>query len=211
MGSLYDSTITDKRMWIAILCVAMKEHGLIPGREKSFSNTSNARIMMLFGRKKLGKYFWNPVVLSRIKKNDSDFFSWVYRGVAGNGSFATRDGYIFRGGGYNGLTGKDNYKGTGERIGVNLLQNPNGIVVPEYAAAALVDFFEHAKGSVFAHEKAIGCEKIAGENWPYLYAANINAGLGKKATSKVVKRAYKNMMNHKLEMESLVDEFMGHM
>jgi predicted chitinase len=46
-------------------------------------------------------------------------------GGLGNGDAASKDGWIYRGRGFNGLTGRGNYKKYGDIVGKNILNNPD--------------------------------------------------------------------------------------
>lgn len=184
---LYPS-IFDREILIAILCVLMKESGLISTREKSYANTSNTRIMKVFGAKKLGKYFVFPWKLTQLKRDPVNFFNWVYRNVAGNRGYASGDGYKYRGGGPNQITGRGNYRSVQEKTGWALEDNPDIILHSECFADVVTLYFNDCyiamNGAKFWNGKY--------KNPALMFAANANAGIRKKPNSKVVKTAYEN-------------------
>lgn len=75
-----------------------------------------------------------------IEKGQVAIGDTVYGGRYGNGK-NNGDGYRYRGGGLIQLTFKDNYKETGQRIKVDLLNHPEKITEPETAVKAAFDFW----------------------------------------------------------------------
>jgi predicted chitinase len=66
------------------------------------------------------------------------------------------DGYRYRGRGFIQLTGRYNYRGYGERLGLDLESDPDQALNPAIAARVLASYFRHRPGLVEA------CEQ---ENW----------------------------------------------
>jgi putative chitinase len=60
----------------------------------------------------------------------------VYANRMGNGDEASGDGWRYRGRGLFMLTGKDNYTLCSHGIGVNLLEEPDKLLTPEYASVS---------------------------------------------------------------------------
>lgn len=58
----------------------------------------------------------------------------VYASRMGNGDEASGEGFKYRGRGLIQLTGKDNYRACGEALGVDLLEDPDLVSTPQYAA-----------------------------------------------------------------------------
>jgi putative chitinase len=58
----------------------------------------------------------------------------VYASRMGNGPTESGEGWKFRGRGLKQLTGKDNYTRCGNSIGVNLVDDPDLLLTPKYAA-----------------------------------------------------------------------------
>jgi putative chitinase len=58
----------------------------------------------------------------------------VYGGRMGNGPEASGEGYIYRGRGLIQITGKDNYSPCGEALGIDLINHPELLEQPQYAA-----------------------------------------------------------------------------
>lgn len=76
------------------------------------------------------KYVLNPFALG----------NFIYANRLGNGDVASGDGFKFRGGGLMQLTGRANYKGVGEGLGLDLEMRPAQIII-ETTAARTAGFF----------------------------------------------------------------------
>lgn len=72
----------------------------------------------------------------------------VYGGRMGN--VAPDDGYKYRGRGLKQLTGRDNYARMTNQLGVNYLDNPDAVALPQGAVYTAVQFWVNAKGNTFA-------------------------------------------------------------
>lgn len=66
----------------------------------------------------------------------------IYGGRMGN--INPGDGYKFRGRGFIQLTGHDNYAESSKRLGVDLIANPDLVLVPEYCALTAADYWKNA-------------------------------------------------------------------
>lgn len=173
--------ITNPISQAGILAVMSKESGFnLTGRETSYSTTSVARIKSIpqFARALAG---FSDAQIDALKKDDVKFFNTVYNGIAGNGP---NDGYKFRGGGPNQITGRSNYQSLGRKIGVNLGDNPEKIEDPYVAADAAIQYFKDGFNSLKAHGNdkpfnsppSINDFKTAQDSSSAMY--NINAGPG---------------------------------
>jgi hypothetical protein len=85
--------------------LAYEETGLEIKPETSYRNTPAARIRQVFGAKFRGM---TDLDIDNLKVNDVKFFSHVYAGINGNIPH-TDDGYIYRGAGFNQITGRALY------------------------------------------------------------------------------------------------------
>lgn len=128
--------ITNKFAQAGILAVVSKESNYNPAAsEVSYATTDNARIRTIFAKTKgLG-----DIALNALKKDKKKFFDFVYNGIIGNGP---NDGYLFRGRGYNQLTGRANYLAIGKMINVDLVNNPDLLSNPTIAADAVIAYMQ---------------------------------------------------------------------
>ena len=155
--------IVDPNTQIWILSVIGKESGFIPKNEDSYENTSNNDIR---------KIFWNRVPasdteLTELKKNQEAFFNRVYASTAGNEWW--NDGRMYRGRGYNQLTGKANYKKYSELTGTDIVNTPDALNDPIVASKVALAFFTKWKDySIFP--------QFTNKNDAAIYFADINAG-----------------------------------
>lgn len=69
----------------------------------------------------------------------------VYSNRMGNGTEDSGDGWKYRGRGLKQLTGKDNYRRASAALGVDLVENPDLLLTPQYAVLSAT-WFWHANG-----------------------------------------------------------------
>lgn len=74
----------------------------------------------------------------------------VYSSRMGNGPVESGEGWKYRGRGLKQLTGKDNYTRCGKALGVDLVENPDLLLEPRYAALSAGWFWDSNKCSSFA-------------------------------------------------------------
>jgi len=127
--------VTNPHAQAAILDVISKESAFYPQPETSYRNTSNDRIRKIFGSRVPA----DDASLNKLKQNDEAFFNAVYGGRYGN---SPSEGYKFRGRGFNQLTFKGNYASIGQRIGKDLVTNPDVVNNIDVAAAIVIDYFK---------------------------------------------------------------------
>ena len=113
--------------------------------EQSYANTSVADIRRALPDR---VSHLSDAQIETLKKNPEAFFNEVYssstmneRERMGN---AVGEGYKYRGRGFIQLTGKNNYKAIGDKIGVDLVNNPDLMNDPGIAAKATVAFYQRA-------------------------------------------------------------------
>lgn len=128
--------ITNKFVQTAILAIISKESGFIPQEENL--NYTSAQLQKVFGLSKTeaDELAHNPVLIA----------NRVYGGKGGN---AHNEGYKYRGMGYtigeqiefNQVTFKNTYRKLGEQTGLDLINHPEQLLLPEPAAKVAVQFF----------------------------------------------------------------------
>lgn len=126
--------ITNKNTQAAILAVVSKESAFYPQSESSYKSTSNDRIRKIFGSRVPA----DDSKLNALKQNDVAFFDAVYGGRYGN---LPNEGYKYRGRGFNQLTFKGNYSSISNRIGVDIISNPDLVNRIDVASKVLIDYF----------------------------------------------------------------------
>ena len=183
--------ITNRYARWAIMCIIGKESGFEPVVEKCYSNTKASNIRAVFTYRLGGK---SDAFVNDLKKDCKAFFNYVY-GYAGNdlGNIPnTNDGYTFRGRGLNQLTGRDNYSYFGDKIGVDLVSNPELVNQnPNYFKIAVLYFIDSALSNAgkITLQKRLGINTIndfTEIDGAIRFFANANAGIGKSWNSQVV-------------------------
>jgi len=137
ISSMTAKGITDPLTQIGIISVISKECNFKPKSEVPYDTTSNSRIKEVFGSRVSSL---SDSELDALKNNPEDFFNLVYANIIGNGPVSSGDGYLYRGRGFNQLTGRDNYKKYGNIIGKDLVGNPDLVNDPKVAAEIAVAF-----------------------------------------------------------------------
>jgi len=193
--------IVNKTLVNAILATIAKETNLKPIRELSYRNTAVSRLRFLFGDR-LANY--TDDFINNIKKNDIEFYDLVY-GYKTNvgrslGNVNVGDGYAYRGGGFNQLTFKNQFKKIGDQIGVDLLTYPQKITNLDTAAAAnAVYFINSFKRNKSAIVKKYGIDPLniqPGADPLTILKIAVNANAGWGANKQVVEWAYGEALPH---------------
>jgi putative chitinase len=104
--------------------------------------------------KKDGKNQPNKFALALHRKPEM-IANVVYSGRMGNGPTESGEGWKYRGRGLKQLTGKDNHRACSEGLGVDLVENPDLLLEPIYAARSAAWFWSANKCNVFADAKDI--------------------------------------------------------
>jgi len=164
--------ITDKRLRLAVLGVIGKESGFMPQSEKGYGNTSNSRIVQIFGDRVSSENLPDGKSLDQLKADDEAFFNHVYGGRYGNDD--PGDGYKYRGRGFNQIT----FKGTYEKYGLG--GDPDSLNDPAVAARVAVEFLAKRLDKIKGRDHEYG---VGGLPDAIKDAAQANAGLGKKGSA----------------------------
>lgn len=134
--------ITNPFIQTAILSSIHSESTFVPKSELSYRNTPNDRLRQIFTTRLQS---FTEDQLTALKKNDVAFYDAVYgyqtKLGRDNGNTQPGDGFKYRGRGLNQITFKNNYKFYGDRIGVDLVNNPDRLNELPVAAAAAAAFF----------------------------------------------------------------------
>lgn len=169
--------ITNSYAQAAVLSVVSKESLFIPKFEKGYQNTANDRIRSIFGSRVAS---YDDTELTKLKADEVAFFNAIYGGRYGNGPL---EGWMFRGGGLNQITFKDNYAKASIDTGVDLIKHPERINEVPIAAGALrgyfVRAFKNAPGSVLQHYSTTGLNDFKTLDDAVKAVYHANAGWGK--------------------------------
>jgi hypothetical protein len=111
-----------------IMGMIQGESGFTPQAEGSYRNTSNERIREAMGRRASG---FSDSELDELKQDDRAFYDAMYPELGG---------YDYRGRGIIQLTGEDNYRRMGDKLGVDLVNNPELANDPEIAAQIAAEY-----------------------------------------------------------------------
>lgn len=98
-------------------------------RAESLFYSSGARIFAVFGR----RHFRDIAHADEFARDPEGLANHVYAGRMGNGDTASGDGFRYRGRGWLQLTGRDNYRAFGRRLGVDLEAEPERAAEPATA------------------------------------------------------------------------------
>ena len=154
LKELQNSGITNKYSVAAVMAIIDKESGFKPQSEKAYSGNTNSYIRSKFEKTKL----LNDAALTTLKSSPENFFDYIYGSRFGNNA---KEGYKYRGRGFNQLTFKGNYRKFGEMIKMNLVDNPDLVNDPIVAAKVVAAFFKEAfKNSASIIQKRYGAANI---------------------------------------------------
>jgi len=99
--------------------------------EENLRYTTTDRLVAVFGKRVQP----NP---AQFRRNPQALANRVYADRIGNGGEHTGDGWRYRGRGLVQITGRDNYKRQGERLGQPFEDNPDMVMSPKYATDILI-------------------------------------------------------------------------
>ena len=163
IDTMVENGVTDPVAQVGMLAVIGKETHFINKREKGYHNTSNERIRKIFSRTRS----MSDSELNNLKKDYDRFFDFVYNGRIGNNN--ENDGSKYVGRGYNQLTGKANYEKYGNKVGIDIVNNPDKMLDDKIAAEVAVKFLTSKGVPEFRNPKEAT-----------LYFADVNSGSPKR-------------------------------
>jgi len=100
-------------------------------------NYSAERLQVVFK-----KYFPTEELAKKYARDKRAIASRVYGGRLGNGSEETGDGWKYRGRGLIQLTGKNNYSSCAKDMNLDILENPDMVLMPEIAVLTSIWFWD---------------------------------------------------------------------
>lgn len=198
IDALRDSDISEE-IHIGILCVIMGESHLMPIIESGYKRSTNERIRKVFGRKRLGAYFYDDKLLNQLRSDTEAFFNQVYKTTAGN--CHPGDGNRYRGRGFIQLTGRGNYRLYSYK-GCDLEKNPTSLRRPEVAAKVAVKYYRRQLNKI----KNLACNN---DDAAVAIAANVTAGLGHSVYDKTVQRAIERKLKYIPAMRKFYDNYIA--
>ncbi|MEJ7687617.1 MAG: glycoside hydrolase family 19 protein [Variovorax sp.] len=103
------------------------------------------------------RHFFLPPAVSSSRQDATQYAhrpealaNLVYADRMGNGHAASCDGWRFRGRGLMQLTGRSAYAEAGQAMGLNLLEDPDLLLLPEHAARSAAWYWSTIDGNRFA-------------------------------------------------------------
>ena len=152
--------VTDASMRAGIAAITLGESGFQPRTEQGYGDTHDlAHIRSTFGSRLYGL---SDAELIALKADDEAFFNQVYGGQFGLrelGNTQPGDGFKYRGRGDNQLTGRANYARYGQKLGLDLIGNPDLVNDPSTAARLdvvyMLDHLPHG-GTFDQMKRAVG-------------------------------------------------------
>jgi putative chitinase len=95
------------------------------------------------------KYF-TPAIAAQYAVNPQAIANRVYANRMGNGNEASGDGWRYRGRGLKHLTGKWNYEQCARDLGIDIVESPDLLLEPDYAALSAAWFWDRNKLNAIA-------------------------------------------------------------
>jgi len=191
---LLEQGITNRYTRIAIMAAIAKESGFLP-QDENFGYSA-ARLTQIWpGRfpneqAAIDKGYVDPTT----RKADKQVYKEklandIYGGRYGNGPPETGDGWAYRGRGFNQITFKGTYEQYANKIGVNFVDEPHLLNVPENAAAVAVAFLAARLKQKFNKVNPT----FASQEEANIAVAHANAGWGKDINGMAVVMAINNV------------------
>ena len=150
---------------------------------------------------------------AKLANNPQALGNKVYGGTPGKpkyGNTAPGDGYKYRGRGFNQVTFKGQYFSLGNKLGVDLLNNPDLLNDPKIAAAALAEYYAGAfkSGAKFIKDfyKIDINALLPGADPRTLLMIATNANSGWKKARNIVEREYNKALVYFDQLQKLKTE-----
>jgi putative chitinase len=199
VDALKKAGITNRYSIAAAMSVISKESGFVPKSEISYGGTAKSSIRKTFEKTKN----LTDLQLNTLKKNPVNFFDFVYGNRFGNSS---KEGYKYRGRGFNQLTFKGNYITYGRLTKTDLVNNPdlanNVNVAASIVAQYFLKNFSDNQSLIERRYKAKNINDFKDTKTAVNAFYNANAGFGKD-TSRVNTEGKTKALN-------IVDTFLGY-
>ena len=123
-------------------------------------NYSPQRLLAVFPKR------FTPTEAVEFAHDEKRIAERIYGGRMGNGPEGSGDGWLYRGRGYVMLTGANNYRNSGKRIGEPLFDSPERAAVPNVAAFVAAEYWQSR-----------GCNELADDRKYESIRRAINGGL----------------------------------
>ena len=140
--------ITNSFAQNAIAAKISQETEFIPKiSENNYANTSNDRIRFVF-KSRMSKEKYSDAQLDEIKKDPYKFWEAVYgkdtKKGQSLGNTEKGDGFKYQGRGYVAITGKNNYRAVGKKMGIGdaFVNKPELVAHPKFAYKAAVAYLQ---------------------------------------------------------------------
>ncbi len=134
---------TQQRKEFFIAQIALESTGFTR-LEESFAY-SQQRLLQVFR-----KYFPSPAIAAEYVGKPEAIANKVYANRMGNGNIASGDGWRYRGRGLKQLTGKWNYQQCASDLNIDIVENPDLLLQPDYAALSAAWFWDRNKLNAIA-------------------------------------------------------------
>lgn len=178
LAKIMQSTVAKVGPWCDALIKAMAEFGITtPHEQASFLaqvghesnhlktfvenlNYSSSGLAATWSRfSSTSKRGGQPNQLAlRVARNPQAIANVVYANRLGNGDEASGDGWSYRGRGPIQLTGKDNYRVYGAKLGVDLVKYPELLLTPEIGARCAGCYWQSKKLDAFDDDNDVRAE-----------------------------------------------------
>lgn len=202
VGALKANSITNRNTIAAVLAVSAKESGLVPKNE-NLNYTTAERLRTVWP-----SYFPTTESAQPYVRQPEKLAEKVYGGRYGNN--APGDGYKYRGRGFNGITFKDQYRFYSQKLGVDLVANPDQAnridIASNIAAVYFLTQFESGKATVLERYGAKNINDFNDLETAVEAIHNANAGWKAKRTGNIYVEGLTRAKSYAPEFKRFVGE-----